>query len=133
MADALRIVRFAVKRDRIACFVEAPDPARRYTTPAIARAAALSRPHLPAHACVNEAGGTFASVMARTSLAHLMEHVAIDLMVERSARDDALFAGTTDWVDAARGRARIEVSYADDLEALGALTEAARIVNRLVG
>lgn len=133
MAPALSIVRFVVKRDRIACFVEAPDPARRYTTPAIARAACAARPHLPAHACVNECGDTFGSVMGRTPLPHLLEHVAIDLMVEGAARDDALFTGTTEWVDEARGRARVEVSYADDVEALGALTEAARLVNRLAG
>ena len=133
MAPALSIVRFVVKRDRIVCFVEAPDPARRYTTPAIACAACAVRPHLPEHACVNERGDTFGCVMGRTPLAHLLEHVAIDLMVEGAARDDALFAGTTEWVDEARGRARVEVSYADDVEALGALTEAARLVNRLVG
>lgn len=126
-------MRFVVKRDRIACFVEAPDPSRRYTTPDIARKAAALRPHLAAHACVNERGDTFGCVMGRTSLAHLLEHVAIDLMVEGSANEDALFAGTTDWVDEARGRARVEVSYDDDLQALRALTEAARLVNLLAG
>ena len=126
-------MRFVVKRDRIACFVEAPDPARRTPHAGIASAPAPRAPHLPAHACVNECGDTFGSVMGRTPLPHLLEHVAIDLMVEGAARDDALFTGTTEWVDEARGRARVEVSYADDLEALGALTEAARLVNRLVG
>ncbi len=37
---------------------------------------------------------------------------------------DAVFVGTTEWTDEAAGRARIEVSFLDDLVALRAFRDA---------
>ena len=43
--------------------------------------------------------------------------------------NDALFIGTTEWLDEEAGLARIEVGFKDDLVALRAFNEAIRFLN----
>ena len=56
-------------------------PDTRYTNPQLAQQVVADFPQLPLHACVNPHGPTFASVLEHTSLAHLLEHLIIDLQV----------------------------------------------------
>ncbi|WP_283169631.1 cyanophycin synthetase family protein [Curtanaerobium respiraculi] len=133
MMGLVELERVVVKRDRLLVEVSVARGAQRYTTPEIAARACAIRPQLPHHACVNDRGPTFGSVMARTSIPHLLEHIVIDLQTERSARPDAVFTGTTRWTDEAHGHARVEVSFESDLAALRALRDALALVNGLAG
>lgn len=121
-----------VKADRIAFEVELSDARYRYSSPGLARYVCDRFPELPRHACVNSAGSTFAAVMNSTSCAHLLEHVAISILVRNSKDENALFVGTTEWLDEASGLARIELSFRDDLESLRAFNEAVKFLNDAV-
>ena len=120
-----------VTADRIVAAVRVADPGRADTTPALAAVAAARRPNLPIHTCVNGEGPTFGAVMAHTPLPHLLEHVVVDLQVERCPDANRVFTGATRWTDRRAGRARVEVSYADDLVALAAFRDAVALVNSL--
>lgn len=155
--EAVRIDRLVVKRDRIVCFATFPQPGARDSTPDVARRLAERFPTLPYHACVNERGGSFGSVMAETPFPHVLEHLVIDLQVRaegkpveggvpataeggssapaeggRAAAEcppAPAYVGTSEWIDEAAGTARIEVSFADDVVALRAFRDAARALN----
>lgn len=140
--DFLSVERIAVKRDRLVCDVRVAPGAPRQVAPALAEAVRRRFPHVESHACVNEAGDTFGAVLDHASLPHLLEHLAIQLQAEaweNAARAEAptapeaqradAFVGVTEWVDREEGRARIQLSYRDDLAALKALRDAVAFVN----
>lgn len=121
-----------VRTGRLVCTVVIADSNLRYTTPELAERVLRDHPSLAHHACVNEEGTLFSAVMDHTSLAHLLEHVAIDIQT-RGARDDgAVFVGTTEWMDETAGQARIQLSYADDLEGLRSFRDAVAYLNAVV-
>lgn len=102
----------------------------RSTDAALARSLLAARPTLALHSCVNPQGPTFSSVIASTSLPHVLEHAIIDEQVrDPSTLTDVLFVGTTEWLDERAGLARVEVNFADDLVALRALRNALAFVN----
>ena len=125
----LAIEKLAVRADRIVATVRCSGARR--TTPDLARAALDRFPNLARHACVNRKGATFGDVIESTPLPHLLEHVAIDLLISRSAAADAVFTGTSEWTDKEEGLASVAISYTDDLEGLAALRDAADAVNQL--
>ena len=141
--DALAIERLVVGEGRIGCDVALAPHVPRTTDLALAARVCAAFPNLPRHACVNDEGDTFAAVMDHTSLPHLLEHLVIDFQTRAAVRRgdgaeagsaaayadagaalDAVFVGTTEWTDEAAGRARIEVSFLDDLVALRAFRDA---------
>ena len=99
------------------------------TSPQLAERLCLRFPNLPAHTCINPEGDSFASVMAHTSLPHLLEHLVIELQAQTSGDSSTTFVGTSEWTDEKTGRARIEVNFADDLSALRAFRDAVEILN----
>ena len=188
-ADAVRIDRLVVKRDRVVCDLSLSSECPRTTTPAIAARAVAVLPTLPEHACVNERGDTFGDVIASTPVPHLVEHMVVDLQVRAeegdlpsagnarlggagslpgdcesnfsvideqakrtsgaqrseqlcgspkgtpprpSRRTPRTYVGTSEWIDEPSGRARVEVSFADDMVALRAFRDAARIACEIV-
>lgn len=140
-APKLSLERLTVRADRVVCDVLLAPGSPRMTSPALMACVCQAYPNLPRHTCVNDAGDTFADVMNRTSIPHLLEHLVIDEQV-RSASSQAssnasadvgpVFVGTTEWTDEFEGRARIEVSFTDDLVALRAFRDAARFLNETV-
>lgn len=132
MTEPLVLEHVTVKRDRLVLDVCMPLPYLRYTTPQVARRACAARPALARHACVNIHGSTFGAIIHHTSLAHLLEHLIIDVQTERSDREDAVFVGTTTWMNEGQGRARIEVSFVSDLDAFAALREALALLADIV-
>lgn len=124
---ALRVERVVVRDGRLVCYVELDKACPRLTTPELAERVCARFPDLPRHACVNGKGDTFGAVIGHTPLPHLLEHLIVDLQTQ--ADPASLFVGTTEWVREAAGRARIEVSFTDDLVALRALSEATRFLN----
>ena len=130
----VRVRRVVVKADRMVCDVQLSPACPRTSFPTLVSALLQTHPHLPAHACKNECGTTFGAVMNQTPLIHILEHVAIDCMVQseppESASSNALFVGNSRWLDPAQGLGRVELSFRDDIAALRALKTAVEQVNR---
>ena len=122
----------AVRTDRLVLTVCLRDGTPRETTPELAAALVRAVPSLPAHACVNDIGPTFAEVIAHTSIPHVLEHLIIDAQVRASAPASPTIVGTTVWLSRGGGRARVEVSYRDDLVALAAVKDALALLNGLL-
>lgn len=134
-ASAVRIERFRVHSARLACDVVFAPGVPRDTAPALMRRVARAFPNLPHHACVNGRGATFVAVMDDTPLPHLLEHLVIDLQVQAHAQREGAaftFVGTSEWTDRVAGRARIDVTFADDLVALQAFRDATAYLNSLL-
>ncbi len=131
--EAFNIERITVGRGRL-CLIVRVAPGVRHTTDKVLSDRLLNlRPSLAQHTCVNGRGSTFASVIAQTSLPHVLEHVIIDEQVRATEEPtDITFVGTTEWLDEHAGRARIEVNFTDDLIALCALHNAIGFLNREV-
>lgn len=128
-APPLAIERLTVRAGRLVCDVALAPGAPRFTTPQLMERVCAAHPHVPRHACVNDEGDIFAAVMDATSLPHLLEHLVIDLQTQAASDRDAVFVGTTEWTDEHAGRARIEVSFSDDLVALRAFRDAIAFLN----
>lgn len=131
MPDRIRVERIVVRTGRLTCDVRVADPERRYVDPDLVQRACLAFPSLPYHSCVNEVGPTFAAVMDTTSIPHLVEHIAIDLQTRTAADPEETFVGTTEWLDEDTGLARIELGFADDLQAMRAFNRAVEFINGL--
>ncbi len=128
----LHIESLTVRRDRIVCSVVVDAP-NRNTTEAFAKKLLQKFPSLAHHACVNNVGDTFGCVIAHTSLAHVLEHLVIDLQVrEAHASPHARYVGTTVCTNKMAGQYRVEVSFTDDLVALRAFRVASEEINSLV-
>ena len=119
----LRIDSLCVQPGRIVCEIRV-DPARRFTTPALAQTLLAENPSLARHACVNDVGPTFQAVIEHTSLPHLLEHLVIDLQARAEGSPEETLIGTSEWIDEGRGLARVTVSFTDDLVALRAFRDA---------
>ena len=124
----ISISSIVVKRGRLTCEVEVSDAQYRYTNPQIARRVLDIYPSLSRHACVNAEGRTFGCVIEHTSIAHLLAHLAVELRTRAVDNPQALFVGTSEWLDETAGKACVQLSFSDDLVALRALKEATEIV-----
>ena len=149
--EVVRIERLTVRDGCIACEVTVLPGSPRDSTPEIAARLTRRFPTLARHACVNEHGDTFGACMDATPLPHVLEHLVIDLQVradeERARRmrpeaansaaavdgvSASAYVGTSEWTDESAGRARVEVSFTDDLVALRAFRDAAAALNDAV-
>ncbi|HAM15847.1 MAG TPA: hypothetical protein DCP91_08330 [Eggerthellaceae bacterium] len=128
----MQVRAITVQTGRLVCEVAIPEQRHRQTTPRLAAFATGQYPDLPQHACVNDRGPTFGSAMEHTSVAHLLEHVAISIQTRRDDDAQRTFVGTTEWLDEQGGLARVQISFHDDLEALRAFNDATRFVNTAV-
>jgi hypothetical protein len=132
--DAPRLVvkSLRVEADRVIAMVLVEGAASADTDSHIAARAIAERPNLPIHTCVNGEGPLFGSVIDHTPLPHLLEHVVVDLQTAACPAPDRVFTGATRWADGHPERARVEVSYADDIVALRAFRDAVDLINRWV-
>ena len=85
-------------------------------------AIASVRPTLREHACTADDTGS------PMTLPHLIEHVAIDLLVEQRGGGDEPVAGYTAWLDRRGGIARITLSSTDGEATRGAMLAACALV-----
>lgn len=129
MPEPFRIERITIKHDRIVCTVRIDAAYSPFTNEALMDRILPQFPGLAHHACKNAVGNTFASVMGNTSIPHLFEHLVIDMQARGQGRSKT-FIGTTEWIDEAAQQARVEVNFADDLDALRAFRDATRILNK---
>lgn len=103
-----------------------------YTSPKIATRALSLRPRLATHACINDKGNTFGAIIAHTPMPHLLEHVAVDMLVDTFFEESRVATGVTEWISHDPPRARIQLSMTDDLIAIGVLQAALKFVNEEV-
>lgn len=131
----MRVVSITVDPARVEAVVgfEAAEPLRTSSFPRLSERALRLLPGLRGHRCDNGAGITFADEMADTEIAHLLEHVAVELMALSGS--PTTLAGRTQWDFRADGHGvfRVLMEYDDDLVAIGALKEAMEIVDWLTG
>ena len=116
--------------DAVVAF-EQVEPLRTSSFPGLPARAISLMPGLRGHRCDNGEGLTFVEELADTEIAHLLEHVTVELMALSGSPDT--LAGRTVWDFAADGRGvfHVRIEYDDDLVAIGALSEASAIVDRL--
>lgn len=130
----VRVSRVVVKADRMVCDVRLSSACPRVSSRVLMSALLQAHPQLAEHACKNERGTTFGAVMNRTPLIHVLEHVAIDCMVQnesaKTTSSDTLFVGNSRWLDPVQGLGRVELGFRDDIAALRALKTAVEQVNR---
>jgi hypothetical protein len=89
-------------------------------------------PGLARHGCRHAGGRRLTDELADTEVAHLFEHVTLELMALSGS--PRTLAGETrwDWDHDARGTFHVTLQYDDDVACLGAMKGAAAIVRALV-
>lgn len=130
----MRIEAIEVAEKTVTATVRVTDPEcmRTSCAPDLVPEALELLPGLVRHTCENDLGASFIVEMRDTETAHFLEHVAAELMAlsgsPRSLR------GHTGWDFARDGRGvfRVALEFDDDLVAIGALRDAARIVEWLI-
>lgn len=81
-------------------------------------------PAIATHACLGDAGKTFQECMADTELAHLLEHLTVEIMNETGLAGDVV-SGRTRGVPEDPRLFDVELSCPDDALTVGALSSAA--------
>lgn len=129
----LSIERIDVGEIRVEALVRVAESALKTSSfPGLSARAFALLPGLGRHSCDNDAGVDLRRELADTETAHLLEHVAFELMaLSGSPRS---LHGVTRWDFAREGRGiyHVELDYDDDLAAIGALKVAAEVVEWLV-
>ena len=128
----IQVRRIRILLDRADFEICIPQKRNRRTDADLARRVLGIRPDLGRHACVNDKGNTFSAVLAETSVPHLIEHCAISFLIESSENPDAVYEGTSEWVDQSCGLARISLSMDDDLAVLRAFNSAVELLESLL-
>lgn len=123
----IEITNIVVKKFRIICIVKLNS--QKYSNEEIKSSLLKLMPNLAVHKCKNFSGNNFETVMSSTSLAHILEHMIIDI---QSKHTDEVLLGTTEWIDKDTGLAKIELNYTDDLVCLSAIQEAQMLLNNIM-
>jgi hypothetical protein len=130
----VRIERVTVGDTRIEATLrfEPDEPLRTSEVPGLPERALAALPDLSRHRCDNAEGRIFADELRDTELAHLVEHVACELMAASGSPRG--LRGETAWDFARDGRGvfHVTLEFDDDLVALGALKAASAVVEALV-
>ena len=113
--------------------VSAGAPLRTSDVSGLAATALALMPGLARHRCECGSAHGIAGELADTPTPHLLEHVALELMVLSGSPRE--LAGETAWDFAVDGPRtyRVVLDYDDDLVAVGALEAGTRMVDGLLG
>ena len=105
----------------------------RFTDPRIAVKVMTRFPCVGLHSCKNDSGPHFADVIERTSTAHVLEHLMIDLQLGDSATPmGSRLVGFTQWIDESKGIAEVQVAFLNDMVALRALRDGVSFLNGIL-
>lgn len=85
-------------------------------------------PHIIEHACTGDSGTTFKEAMPSTEIAHLLEHVTVELM-SQAGEDGEISCGRTRAVTGEYRTYEIQLICPDDVLVAGALSSAVWILN----
>lgn len=137
-----------VRAGRVELLVRVAHERFRMTNPSLIATCLKEFPLLPFHTCHNKKGTTFAAVMNRTSVPHLLEHLIVYLQVQaidvlawqneqkgnihKGTDADVIITGTTQWCREDELLAQVNVSFTDDLIALAACNKALEYLNRVL-
>ena len=151
MDKKIKIEQIVVRSDRLIVVVRVNTDCPR-TSPEIAARVVERFPDALSHSCMNAMGPTFGHVIENTSIAHLLEHLVIDLQASEYTRAHGgennmrahpscngspkhsappLLTGITQWIDEDAGLAQVQVSMVSDICAVRALTQACDFINSL--
>ena len=123
MADLIDIIQVRIGPENMTALVRLSDDAPLMTSEDLEGTARIYRllPHIVEHACLGDAGETFRDAMGNTELAHLLEHVTVELLAQTDLAGD-MPAGRT-WVDEVDDRTyQIELACPDDVLVASALS-----------
>ena len=129
MAQLIDIVRVVVDTEYLTATVRIAEDAPLMTSEDLEGTTRVYNllPTIIDHACVGDAGSTFKDCMGDTELAHLLEHVTVELLA-RTNMVDQVVAGRT-WRELAYDRTySIRLDCVDDVLVAGALSSAVWIV-----
>jgi hypothetical protein len=106
-------------------------------TPLLANALLQAYPNLAKHACKSGACGLFGKNIKGALLPHLVEHLAIELLVQADTHRGGgaagrIYAGNTTWLSRNSGTMRVRISYYDANATLDALNQAVAHINGLL-
>lgn len=140
-SSSLKLRRIRVRPGKLDLEMEVPLELLHVSGPAAGRVLALL-PNLARHVCINEKGASFGDEIVGTELAHLLEHVVVELegQAHAAAGDGPVFLGHTSWLEEldrtrAHGYAlmRTTVTFLNDFVALQAVKDACDIVGWACG
>lgn len=123
MAELIDIRRVQIGPENMTALVRIADDAPLMTSEDLEGTARVYRllPHIVEHACLGDAGETFKDAMGDTEIAHLLEHVTVELLAQTDLAGD-MPAGRT-WVDEVEDRTyKIELACPDDVLVAAALS-----------
>lgn len=129
---ALTIAKVTVFSDRLEALVRVEGAMRTSAYDGLCEAITETFPALVSHRCDNDESRGMSEELADTELAHLAEHVALELMRRAGIRGP--LRGDTSW-DFERDGAgvfHVILDCPDDALCVGALSAAVRIVDELV-
>ena len=130
MAQLIEIIRVVVGTEYLTATVHVSQEAPLMTSEDLEGTTRVYNllPTIIDHACVGDAGSTFKDCMGHTELAHLMEHVTVELLARTNVTDEVI-AGRT-WAEPSYDRTYcIELPCVDDVLVAGALSSAAWIID----
>ena len=125
MAQLIDIIRVVVGTEYLTATVRVADGAPLMTSEDLEGTTRVYNllPTIIDHACVGDAGSTFKDCMGDTELAHLLEHVTVELLARTNMVDEVV-AGRT-WRELAYDRTySVRFSCVDDVLVAGALSSA---------
>lgn len=130
MAQLIDIIRVVIGTEYLTATVRVSDDAPLMTSEDLEGTTRVYNllPTIINHACMGDAGTTFKDCMGDTELAHLLEHVTVELLA-RTNMVDEIVAGRT-WRELAYDRTySIQLDCVDDVLVAGALSSAVWIVD----
>lgn len=130
MAQLIDIQKVVVGPEYLTATVQLADDAPRRTSEDLEGTTRIYNlmPTIIGQACVGDVSATFRDVMGDTELAHLMEHVTIEL-ISRTNLADRITTGRTWPIDQDKGLYSIQLTCVDDVLVAGALSSAAWIID----
>lgn len=129
MAQLIDIIRVVVGTEYFTATVQMAEDAPLMTSEDLEGTTRVYNllPTIIDHACVGDAGSTFKDCMGDTELAHLLEHVTVELLARTNAVEEVV-AGRT-WRELAYDRTySIRFDCVDDVLVAGALSSAVWIL-----
>jgi len=126
MAELVDIIRVVVGTEYLTATVRIADEAPLMTSEDLEGTTRVYNlmPTIIDHACLGDAGSTFRDCMGNTELAHLLEHMTVELLARTNMVEEVI-AGRT-WRELAYDRTySIQLPCVDDVLVAGALSSAA--------
>ena len=128
----IEVKSITVNKSNIVCIVNFPK--QKFSDEYLKNALLKIRPTLKDHKCKNSLSKNFEDILDETSLAHILEHLIIDMQIECATQSGILnqtILGTSEWLDKDLGTAKIKVDYFDDVVAIKCIKDSAKLLSNL--